>query len=81
MAVNIQPIFPLREWVEFWKSKGADDVLWAQDVRGRAIRDYRLLFLGTEVIVDQQGRVAFRSDGPAEPRRLRAEIEKLLSSS
>lgn len=77
VAVNIQPIFSLDEWTTFWKSKGAGDVIWAQDIGGAAIRNYRLLALGTEIIVDRQGRVAFRSDGPAEIRRLRTEIEKL----
>ena len=78
VAVNIQPaISSLDEWIRFWKSKGAGDVIWAQDIGGAAIRNYRLLALGTEVIVDRQGRVAFRSDGPAEVRRIRTEIEKL----
>jgi alkyl hydroperoxide reductase subunit AhpC len=78
VAINIAPIFSLDEWISFWKGKGAGDVIWAQDIDGSAIRQYRLLALGTEVIVDREGRVAFRSDRPADEERLRAEIEKLL---
>lgn len=80
VAVNIQPFYSLDDWIIFWKSKGAGNVLWGQDIQGRAIRNYRLFVLGTEVIIDRQGRVAFRSDGPADPKRLRAEIEKALAA-
>ena len=78
MAVNIEPRSPLHQWVSFWRSTGAGDVLWGQDTSGSTVRDYRLLALGTEVIIDRQGAVAFRSDGPTGDDRLRAEIEKLL---
>ena len=78
VAINIQPLYSLAEWRSFWKSTGAGDVVWAQDINGTAIRNYRLLALGTEVIVDREGGVAFRSNGPADQERLRAEIEKLL---
>ena len=78
VAINIQPAYSLDEWIMFWKSKGAGDVLWAYDAGGNAIRSYRLFALGTEVIIDREGRVVFRSEGPADPNRLRTEVEKLL---
>ena len=78
MAVNIEPRAPLEEWVSFWRSTGAGDVLWGQDTSGSVVRDYRLLALGTEVIVGRQGAVTFRSDGPVGDKRLRSEIEKAL---
>ena len=78
VAVNIEPRSPLEEWVSFWKSTGAGDVLWGQDTNGSTVKDYRLLALGTEIIVDRQGQVAFRSDGAVGYKRLRSEVEKLL---
>ncbi len=78
VAINIQAYYSLAQWIGFWKSKGAGDVVWAQDGQGTAIKQYRLFALGTEVLIDRQGREAFRSNGPADHKRLRAEIKKLL---
>ena len=78
VAVNIEPRMPLKDWVSFWKSTGSGDVLWGQDTSGSTVRDYRLLALGTEVVVDRDGAVAFRSDGAAGYKKLRSEIEKVL---
>ena len=71
-------LYSLEEWVGFWKGTGAGDVLWGQDVNDTSVRDYQLVALGTEVLVDRQGRVAFRSDGAAGYKKLRSEIEKVL---
>ena len=82
VAVNILPAsFSLDEWIGFWKSRGAGDVVWGQDRESSAVRKFLLLALGTEIIVDREGGVAFRSDGPADHQRLRAEIDKLLSKN
>lgn len=78
VAVNILPAYTLEEWRAFWKRTGAGDVLWAQDAESQASKAYQLLYLGTEVVVDRQGRVAFRSDGPARYEALRAALEKTL---
>ncbi len=78
MAVNIEPFYSLEQWESFWKGTGAGDVLWAQDTDFSTIESYQLVALGTEVLVDRQGLVAFRSDGPAGTKKLRAEIEKVL---
>ncbi len=78
VAVNIEPRSPLNQWVGFWRSTGAGDVLWGQDTTRSTPRAYSLFALGTEVIVDRQGAVAFRSDGATGYERLRSEIEKLL---
>ena len=78
VAVNIEPRSPLEQWVSFWKSTGAGDVLWGQDTDGSTVKDYRLLALGTEVIVDRQGSIVFRSDGSVGYKKLRSEVEKLL---
>ncbi len=78
VAVNIEPRSPLEQWVSFWKSTGAGDVLWGQDTDGSTVKDYRLLALGTEIIVDRQGSVVFRSDGSVGYEKLRSEVEKHL---
>ena len=78
VAVNIEPRSPLEAWIDFWKSTGAGDVLWGQDTDGSTIKEYRLVALGTEVIVGRQGSVAFRSDRPVGYKRLKSEIEKVL---
>ena len=48
--------------MDFWEGTGAGDVLWAQDANETAIRAYQLRTLGTEVIVDREGAIAFRSE-------------------
>lgn len=78
VAINIEPNYPLARWKSFWTSTGAGDVVWAQDVNGAAIQQFHLVALGTEVLVDRQGKIAFRSDGPANPKKLETEIKRLL---
>ena len=78
VAVNIQPRSPLEEWVSFWKSTGAGDVILGQDTAGTAVLNYELRALGTEIIVDRQGLVVFRSDGSVGYKKLRSEVEKHL---
>ena len=78
VAINIDPRYPLKQWTDFWKSTGAGDVLLAQDTNSTTVTDYRLLVLGTEVIVDGDGLVVFRSDGPTGYERLRAAVERAL---
>ena len=78
VAVNIEPRSPLDQWVSFWKATGAGDVLWGQDTSGSTVKDFRLLALGTEIIVDRKGSVIFRSDSSVGYEKLRSEIEKIL---
>ena len=78
VAVNIDPRYPLERWTAFWKTTGAGDVILAQDTSSTTVTDYRLVALGTEVIVDRNGLVAFRSDGPAGYDRLRSAVEQAL---
>lgn len=77
VAVNISTNYTLEEWMGFWRQTGAGDVLWAQDTNGSAMKSYRLVALGTEVIIDRQGAVAFRSDGAAGYKKLKSELEKV----
>ena len=64
MAVNIERRLPLERWISFWKDTGAGEVLWGQDFEGTTIRDYELLALGTEIIVDREGWWRFAVTGP-----------------
>ena len=78
VAINFDPRYSLDKWQRFWKTTGAADVILAQDTNGPRAQDYRLVALGTEVIVDRYGLVAFRSDGPAGYQRLRSAVDQAL---
>ncbi len=79
VAVNIWASqYALGEWISFWRGTGAGDVLLAQDANETAVSNYQLMALGTEVIVDRQGLVVFRSEGAAGYEKLRSEIERVL---
>ena len=85
VAVNIvSNNYSLADWTTFlnqFEPKDQSDFAEraaVQDVKGQAIRQYELTTLGTEMIVDRQGRITFRSDGSTGTKKLRAEIEKVL---
>ena len=78
LAVNIDPRYPLEQWTAFWNTTGAGDVTLAQDTSSTTVTDYRLVALGTEVVIDRDGLVAFRSDSPAGYERLRSAVEQAL---
>ena len=64
--------------MSFWQRTGAGDLLLAQDAKNSTVRDYRLVALGTEVLIDRQGAAAFRSNGPSGYDKIKSEIEKVL---
>lgn len=85
LAINIDPrSSSLKQWTAFVTRFAPADLreitaaMAVQDVSERAIALHRLTALGTEIIVDREGRVTFRSDGPADPARRQAEIDKVL---
>lgn len=85
LAINIQPsYYSLDEWASYVKNYapiGLEEVAWAmaaQDVSYAAIRQYELKWLGTQVLVDRNGKVVFRSETGASESRLRSEIERVL---
>ena len=79
MAVNTATFISLDDWKEYWKSKDADDVTWAQaDVEGEVLRQFRVLSLGTTVMIDREGRIAYRDDGATSYEVLLAEVKKIL---
>lgn len=85
LAVNIESRrYTLAEWAAFinrfepGESSGFAEGAAVQDVKSQAIRQFELTALGTEVLVDRQGRVAMRSDGAMGYGQLSSEIEGLL---
>ena len=80
ISINIFPEFSLPQWAKFWKGKGGStDVVLAQDVNDARAPSllYKQRALGTEVLVDRQGLVAFRAHIPGKEKDLRAEVDKL----
>ncbi len=78
MAVNTAPFASIEDWKQYWKSKDAADVTWATDVRGELVQQYRVFSLGTTVIIDRQGRIAYRDDGATPYEVLLAEVKEVL---
>ena len=78
MAINIVPQYPLKAWRAFWRSTGADDVTWAADTSGDAVKAYQVVGLGTTIILDRQGRLVYRDASATSYQRLKAEVEKVL---
>ena len=65
-------------WRDFWYSKGAADVSWANDVDRQVMQTYKVTSLGTTIIIDRQGDITYRDAGATPYEVLRSEIEKTL---
>ncbi len=85
LAVNIDSgNYSLKEWSQFVNGyvpeefSGSAGNLAVQDIEYRSVRQYEITTLGTQVLVDRQGRVALRSEGPMSYGKLSSEVEKLL---
>ena len=78
VAVNTAPFSSLEDWREFWKSKGAADVTWANDADGRLVQLFQVYSLGTTIIIDRQGHISYRDDGATPYRILKSQVEALL---
>jgi len=53
------------------------DVLWAQDTYGDAIKTYRVVALGTTIIIDRKGQIMYRDEGVTSYTRLKIDDEKV----
>ncbi len=78
MAVNTAPFSSLEDWQEFWKSTDAADVTWATDAKGELIQQFRVFSLGTTVIIDREGRIAYRDDAATPYEVLLAKVKEVL---
>ena len=78
MAINTAAWSSLEEWRDFWRSLGADDVLWATDADQGLVRLYQVLSLGTTIIIDRQGHVSYRDGGATPYEVLHSQVKELL---
>ena len=78
LAINTAPWIPVEDWRDFWRSKGAEDVSWANDVGQEMLKLFKVTGLGTTIIIDRQGRIVYRDGGATSYAKLRAEVEKAL---
>ena len=78
MAVNTAHFIAIEHWKEYWKSKDAGDVTWAQaDAEGELIRQFRVLSLGTTIIIDREGQISYRDDGATPYEILKTKVEEI----
>ncbi len=76
--MNIEPWSPLEEWIAYWRSKGADDVIWATDTDQSVVRALQVRTLGTTIIIGRHGRISYRDDGATPYEVLKTEVMKVL---
>lgn len=65
---------PIRDAVAFYRSVGGQGLLYAEDTGFRVAKEYRVLSLGTTLILDPSGVVTFRDSGPTPTDVLEREI-------
>ena len=78
LAINTAPWIPVEDWRDYWRSKGAADVSWVNDVGQQMIKSFEVTSLGTTIIIDRQGRVSYRDAGATSYDVVRTGIEKTL---
>ena len=80
MAINTDPWSPLDDWVAYWKSKGAsaDGVTFATDSDQSVVRGFKVITLGTTIIIDRNGRISYRDDGATPYETLRAQVQDVF---
>ena len=78
VAINTAPFSSLEDWKKFWKSKDAADVTWATDTTGELVQQFWVYSLGTTIMIDRAGQIAYRDDGATSYEVLRTEVEKIL---
>ena len=78
VAINTAPYSSLEQWKGFWRSKDAADVIWATDLDQQLIRLFKVYSLGATVIIDRQGRIAYKDDGATPYSTLVSQVEPLL---
>ncbi|OGA45480.1 MAG: hypothetical protein A3G24_10520 [Betaproteobacteria bacterium RIFCSPLOWO2_12_FULL_62_13] len=68
----------LRQWEEYWRSVGGEDVLFAEDARGEAVAGFNIRAAGTKIIIDRAGQIIFRDSRITPYEQLRALVERVL---
>ena len=77
VAVNTAPWSSLDDWRDFWKSKGAGDVIWATDSDQQVARLLRVTSLGTTIVIDRRY-ISYRDGGATHYDILLAQVENVL---
>ncbi|MDA0263591.1 MAG: redoxin domain-containing protein [Chloroflexi bacterium] len=78
LAINTAAWVSVEEWRDYWHSKGAEDVTWANDTGGRLVKEFGVTSLGTTIILDRNGLVSYRDGGATSYDVLKTEIERTL---
>jgi len=79
VAINIgAQYYSLGDWRQFWRSVGGGEVLWAQDVEAKAASAFKVVGLGTTIIIDREGRITYRDAGATTYEKLKEEVSRVL---
>ena len=73
VAVNIWPIFSLREWKAYWHRVGGGNAIFAQD---KLPEEVFWVPAGATIIIDRQGHEVFRDLMATSYKTLKSAIEK-----
>ncbi|MCH9044513.1 MAG: TlpA family protein disulfide reductase [SAR324 cluster bacterium] len=76
IAVNVFSQFSLEDWEKYWREVGGGDVIYAHDPRREAIRTLNVRTAGATVIIDKQGRIAFKDQFATTYEELKEAVEK-----
>lgn len=78
LILSVWPRETEQDWLRFRERVGGGDHLWAIDRDGLWARAYQIRALGTTIIVDRRGGIAYRDESATSYQTYRAQIEKLL---
>lgn len=70
---------PIENAVDYYRSVGGGEYLYAADEGFRVADAYGVRALGTTVVIGPSGEVSFRDDGVTQSGALLEEIEKALT--
>lgn len=78
LILDVWPGETEEQLLRFKSSAQGGDHYWAMDTENRWALAYEIRSLDTTVIVDRQGRIAYRDGSPTPYQSLKAEVEPLL---
>lgn len=78
LIVDVWPGETEAQLLQFKSFARGGDHLWALDRDNRWASAYQIRALDTTVIVDRQGRVAYRDEVPTSYEKLKKELERVL---
>ena len=75
VAVNIWPIFSLKDWKAYWHKVGGGDAIYALDKLPKKVF---WLPAGSTIIIDRQGHEVFRDLSATSYEILKTAVEEVL---